>query len=336
MPLAITLHRFGLGNLRPEHRPHEAVGEGMVRVSLKAVALNYRDVLVMRGTYDPGLVLPLIPCSDGAGVIVEVGANVDDLRPGDRVCTHMVPDWQDGPLEPQMRLATLGGPEQGVLSDERALPRGAVVRIPEELAFEHAACLPVAGLAAWRALTEGHACDGRRVLLLGTGGVSMMALKIAKALGARVAVISSSDQKLSRLRAMGAELTVNYRREPWAERVREWSEGGVDIVLETGGERTLNQSIDATRDGGFIALLAAPTPGPLAVNLTEVLIRQIRVHGIFVASRAELDRYVAFVARHRIVPVIDRVFNGLAAARHAFAHLVSGRHLGKVVIGIST
>ena len=255
---------------------------------------------------------------------------------GIEVCTHMVPDWQNGPLEPRMRLATLGGPAQGVLSEERALPRGAVVPIPEELAFEHAACLPVAGLAAWRALTEGLVGHGRRVLLLGTGGVSIMALNIAKALGARVAVTSSSDQKLTRLRAMGAELTVNYRREPWAERVREWSEGGVDVVLETGGECTLNQSIKATRDGGFVALLAAPASGPLAVNLTEVLVRQIRLHGIFVGSRAELDRYVAFVAQHRIAPVIDRVFDGLAAARHGFAHLIAGRHLGKVVIGTST
>src|SRR4029077_1854123 len=137
--------------------------------------------------------------------------------------------------------------------------------------------------------------------------------KIAKALGARVAVISSSDQKLARLRAMGAELTVNYRREPWAERVGEWSEGGVDIVLETGGERTLNQSIDATRDGGFIALLAAPTPGPLAVNLTEVLIRQIRVLCIFCAQRRELDSFVAFLARPRVPPGNGPVFNGLAA-----------------------
>lgn len=331
----MTLHRFGLGNLSPEDRPQEALGKEMVRVSLKAVALNHRDVLVMRGSYGPGLVLPLIPCSDGAGVIVEVGANVRDLRTGDRVCTHMVPDWQDGPLKPQMWLATLGGPEQGVLSEERALPRGAVVPIPAQLAFEHAACLPVAGLAAWRALTEGHTGHGSCVLLIGAGGVSMMGLGIAKALGARVAVISSSDQKLTRARAMGAELTVNNRREPWAERVREWSEGGVDVVLETGGESTLNTSIKATREGGFLALLGAPAPRPPAVNLTEVLVRQIRIHGIFVGSRAELDRYVAFVAQHRIAPVIDHVFDGLAAARHAFAHLVSGRHLGKVVIGIS-
>jgi NADPH:quinone reductase-like Zn-dependent oxidoreductase len=336
MPLAMTLHRFGVGNLCSEHRSPEVIGDAMVRIALQAVALNYRDILVMRGTYGPGLALPLIPCSDGAGIVLDVGADVSDLRPGDHICTHMVPDWQVGPLEPRMRLSTLGGPEQGVLCEERVLPRRAVVPIPEELAFEQAACLPVAGLAAWCALTGGHIQRGSRVLLLGTGGVSMMALTIAKALGARIAVTSSSDEKLARVRALGAELAVNYRKEAWAERVREWSEGGVDIVLEIGGEGTLGQSVRATRDGGYVALLGVLAHCSRVVNLSEILMRQIRLHGIFVGSRAELERYVTFVAAHGIEPVIDRVFNGLATARHAFAHLLTGRHLGKVLIRIST
>jgi NADPH:quinone reductase-like Zn-dependent oxidoreductase len=235
-----------------------------------------------------------------------------------------------------MRLGTLGGPAQGVLCEERVLPQSAVVPISEDLSFEYAACLPVSGLAAWCALIGGRIQPDSRVLLLGTGGVSTMALTIAKAHGARIAVTSSSDEKLARVQALGAEFTVNYRRERWAERVREWSEGGVDIVLEIGGAGTLDQSIRATRDGGYIALLGVLASGLRAVNLGEILMRQIQVQGIFVGSRAELERYVAFVAAHRIEPVIDRIFDGLATARYAFAHLLTGRHLGKILIRTST
>lgn len=335
MPLAMTLHRFGIGNLRPEHRPSEVIDKQMVRVAVKAVALNYRDILVMRGTYGPGLALPLIPCSDGAGIVLDVGVDVDDLRTGDRVCTHMVPDWQDGPLEPRMRLSTLGGPAQGILCEERVLPRSAVTPIPDDLEFEEAACLPVAGLAAWCALNGGDIQRGSRVLLLGTGGVSMMALTIARALGAHIAVTSSSDEKLARVRVLGADLTVNYRKEGWVERVRAWSEGGVDIVVEVGGQGTLDQSIRATRDGGHIALLGVLARGSGAANLSEVLMRQIHLHGIFVGSRAELERFVGFVAAHKIEPVIERIFDGLEAARCAFAHLLAGQHIGKILIRTS-
>jgi len=335
MPLAMTLRRFGIGNLGPEHRPSEVIDKQMVRVAVKAVALNYRDILVMRGTYGPGLALPLIPCSDGAGIVLDVGVDVDDLRTGDRVCTHMVPDWQDGPLEPRMRLTTLGGPAQGILCEERVLPRSAVTPIPDDLEFEEAACLPVAGLAAWCALNGGDIQRGSRVLLLGTGGVSMMALTIARALGAHIAVTSSSDEKLARVRVLGADLAVNYRKEGWVERVRAWSEGGVDIVVEVGGQGTLDQSIRATRDGGHIALLGVLARGSGAANLSEVLMRQIHMHGIFVGSRAELARYVAFVAAHQIEPVIDRIFDGLEEARHAFAHLLAGQHMGKILIRTS-
>jgi NADPH:quinone reductase-like Zn-dependent oxidoreductase len=337
MPLAMTIERFGVGNLRPDYRPPERLGPELVRVAVKAVSLNYRDVLVVRGTYAPGLSVPLIPCSDGAGVVLEVGADVPHLKSGDRVCTHMVPDWQDGPLEPRMRSTTLGGPAQGVLCEERVLPSSAVLRIPETLSFEEAACLPVAGLTAWCGLVRSAEIGpGSRVLLLGTGGISLMALQIAKRLGARVAVTSSSDAKLARAQALGADFTANYRRDQWADMVREWSGGGVDAVLEVGGPGTLEQSMKATRDGGCVVLLGVLAPRGRPADLADIFLRQIRVQGLFVGSRAELGRYLAFVTSNDIHPVIDRVFEGLTAARHAFAHLLTGRHLGKVVIGVST
>ena len=336
MPLAMTLHQFGLGRLRMEHRASEPLGATMVRMAVKAASLNYRDVLVMRGTYGPGVALPLIPGSDSAGVVLEVGQAVTDLQVGERVCSHMVPDWHDGRLEPHMRLTTLGGPADGVLCEERVLPRMAVLPIPETLSLEGAACLPVAGLTAWSALTTGVSIGpGSRVLILGTGGVSMMGLQIAKALGAQVAVTSSSDAKLQRVEAFGADYTVNYRREPWAEKVRQWSEGGVDVVLEVGGSGTFDHSVRATRDGGCIALLGVLAQQACAVNLTEVLMRRIRVQGIFVGSRVEFEHYLRFVATHGMQPVIDRVFEGLATTRQAFAHLLMAQHVGKVVIGLA-
>jgi NADPH:quinone reductase-like Zn-dependent oxidoreductase len=336
MPLAMTIERFGLGNLRPDYRRPERLAPGLVRIAVKAVSLNYRDVLVVRGTYDQGLSVPLIPCSDAAGVVVEVGADVPDLKAGDRVCTHMVPDWQDGPLEPSMRSTTLGGPAQGVLCEERVLSASALLRIPETLSFEEAACLPVAGLTAWSALTQSAAIGpGSHVLLLGTGGISIMGLQIAKRLGARVAVTSSSDSKLARAATLGADFTANYRREQWAEAVREWSGGGVDAVLEVGGPGTLEQSVKATRDGGCVLLIGILAGRGRPADLTEILLRQIRVQGLFVGSRAQFERYLAFAALHDVHPVIDRVFEGLTAARHALVHLGTGRHLGKVVIGVS-
>jgi NADPH:quinone reductase-like Zn-dependent oxidoreductase len=314
----------------------EALGADQVRVAIKAVSLNHRDVLVMRGTYGPGGALPLIPCSDAAGVVTEVGPGAAPLVPGDRVCTHMVPDWHAGRLEPQMRLTTIGGPSPGVLCEERVFPRSAVVLIPDSLSFEEAACLPVAGLAAWSALTtEASIGPGARVLLQGTGGLSLLGLQIAKTLGAEVAIISSSDAKLARVREIGANFTANSRREGWGDLVRRWSNAGVDVVLEVGGGRTLAQSVTATRDGGCIALLGLLDHDVCAVNLPEIFLRRIRVQGIFVGSRAELERYVSFVAANAIKPVIDRVFDGLETARHAFAYLLAGQHIGKIVIRVS-
>ncbi|HEX3294545.1 MAG TPA: NAD(P)-dependent alcohol dehydrogenase [Solirubrobacterales bacterium] len=337
MTLAMSCHRLGLANLRSDVMAPEAIGTDQVRVAIKAVSLNHRDVLVMRGAYGPGLPLPLIPCSDAAGVVTEVGSGAAPLVPGDRVCTHMVPDWQAGRLESQMRLTTLGGPSQGVLCEERVLPRTAVVRIPDSLSFEEAACLPVAGLAAWSALTtETSIGPGTRVLLQGTGGLSLLGLQIAKTLGAEVAVISSSDAKLTRVREMGADFTADSRREGWGELVRRWSDTGVDAVLEVGGGRTFDQSVTATRDGGCIAVLGLRAQDACAVNLPEILLRRIRVQGIFVGSRAELERYVSFVAVNAIKPVIDRAFEGLATARHAFAYLLGGRHMGKIVIRVAS
>ena len=336
MPLVTAIQRFGVAHLRNELRAPEPIGEGLVRVAMKTVSLNHRDVLVLRGTYGTGLTLPLIPCSDGVGIVREIGHGVTGLAPGDRVCTHMVPDWHEGPLEARMRLTTLGGPAQGVLGEERVLPEAALVPMPKTLSFEEGACLPVAGLAAWCALTDaGRLEPGARVLVLGTGGLGTLGLQIAKALGASVAVASSSDDKLGRVRQAGADFTVNYRDRDWGHQVRRWSHGGVDVVLNVGGDTTFEQSVTATRDGGRLALLGVLGHGARPFSLTEVLMRQIHVQGVFVGSRADLLRFIGFVETHALRPLIDRVFEGLSTARQAFAYLLSGRHVGKIVIRVS-
>jgi NADPH:quinone reductase-like Zn-dependent oxidoreductase len=331
----VTLSEFGLGNLRVEERPAERLGKFDVRIAVDTVALNYRDALIVRGRYDTGMALPLIPCSDGAGVVLECGDGVTDFELGQKVCTHMTPEWGDGRFDSRMRLTTLGGPADGVLSEERVLPREAIVPIPEAISTEDAACLPVAGLTAWNALrTVADIKAGDRVLVLGTGGVSLMTLQLAKMLGAQVAITSSSDEKLERVRALGADFTANYLREPWAERVREWSDGGVDLVMEIGGDGTFDQSVFAARDGGCVALLGVLARRGKPVNLTELLLRRIRVEGVFVGSRVELEDLIAFVRDQAFRPTIDREFEGLATTRQAFAHLISGKHVGKVVIRV--
>ncbi len=335
MPQAVVLQRFGIGHLRLEGLEPEPLTAHGVRVAIDTVALNHRDVLVVRGRYGAAVTTPLVPCSDAAGTVVELGGDVDDLSVGQRVCTHMAPAWRVGPLRAEMRASTLGGPAAGVLCEQRVLPRDALVPVPDALSLEQAACLPVAGLTAWSALTGAAGIDrDSRVLLLGTGGVSLMGLQIAKALGARAAVVSASDEKLERVRALGADFTVNYRSEPqWAERVRQWSDGGVDAVLEVGGAATLDRSVRATREGGCVALIGILGRQDTPVDLSEVLMRRIRIEGIFVGSRVELERLLRFAAQHRLDPVIDRRFDALADARRAFAHLLEATHVGKVLIG---
>lgn len=336
MPAAIVLRQFGLGNLRRETLPPETIGEGMVRVAVQAVSLNYRDLLVMRGTYSPGLELPLIPLSDAAGIVTEVSDGAGGLRPGDRVVTHVVPDWQDGPLLPTMRLTTLGGPAPGMLCEERVLPARAVLYLPDGIGFEQAACLPVAGLAAWSALkTEARIGPESSVLLQGTGGLTLMGFAIAKASGARVAVTSSSPEKRACLRELGADLVIDHSRDGWSMQVREWSGGGVDAVLDIGEVPSLDGSIRAVRDGGIVLVLGVFAHRARPADFAEILMRRIRVQGVFLGSRAEFARLIDFIISHQIDPVIDHVCNGLRLARQAIADFAAGGHIGKVVIRVS-
>jgi len=297
-------------------RPDPGPGEVLVRV--RATSLNYRDQAIAQGRYFGSAIKTAgVPLSDGAGVVEAVGAGVKSLAPGDRVAGTFFQGWQDGPP----------------LADYAALPETGVVRLAGSLSFEEAATLPCAGVTAWNALMKGVRPleRGQSVLLIGTGGVSLLALRIAKAAGARVIATSSSDAKLERVRKLGADATINYKSEPqWGAKAAALAGGGIDHVVEVGGLGTLAQSMQAVGFGGEISLI-----GVLSMqgdtNPISLMVKGASLRGIFVGSAAMARELNAFVDAHQLKPVVDRVF-GLADARAAYAYQSSAELFGKVVI----
>ena len=312
-------------------------GAGEVVIRMRAASLNYRDIMVSRGQYGPPARVPLIPLSDGAGEVVEVGAGASRFKVGDRVAGAFMPGWVEGDFSAEKAASALGaGSVDGVLAELVALPESGVVRVPEHLSFEEAATLPCAAVTAWFALFMGGGLKaGETVLLQGTGGVSLFALQFAKSVGARVILTSSSDDKLARARELGADETINYRALPdWDERVWELTGGrGVDYVVEVGGPDTLNKSLRAVRHGGQISLMGVLTGTSGEVNIAAILGKQARVQGVYVGSVAMFEDMNRAITQNTLRPVVDRVFP-FEEAREAFKYLESAQHLGKVVIAI--
>ncbi|HTG33238.1 MAG TPA: NAD(P)-dependent alcohol dehydrogenase [Thermoanaerobaculia bacterium] len=327
---------FGLENLALVERPDPLPGPGQVLVRLRAAALNYRDLLTAEGKYNPKQKLPLIPCSDGAGEVAAVGDGVTRVRPGDRVCTVFAQKWIAGRPTRERLRSTLGGPLDGTLAELAVFDQEGMVKTPDHLTDEEAATLPCAAVTAWSALvTEGGITAGDSVLVQGTGGVSLFALQLAKMLGVRVIATSSRDEKLARVREMGADETINYREVPaWGVRAKELTGGeGVDHVVEVGGAGTLQQSLQAVRFGGTISLIGNLAGTKSELLLTHVFMQKIRVQGILVGDRESFEAMNRAIALHRLRPVIDRVFP-LEEAPAAFAHMAAGDHFGKIVIRI--
>ena len=324
---------FGLDKLQRVERPAPRPGPGQVVVQVHAASLNYRDLLMVRGQYNPRQPLPLVPLSDGAGTVVEVGAGVHTVQVGDRVVGHFVQAWPAGAPTAAMLRDTLGGPHDGALQEQWLLPASGVAKIPDFLTFEQAATLPCAALTAWTALVDhGPLLPGQTVLVQGTGGVSLFALQFAQLAGARVVVTSSSDSKLARAMALGAEHGINYRAVPqWGKAVAAWSAGGVDHVVEVGGAGTLHQSLRAVKPGGHIAVIGVLSGGAAELNITPLLMNAVRMQGVLVGSHASFAAMTAAISHARLVPVIDRVF-AWADAPEALAYLATGQHFGKVVL----
>lgn len=325
---------WGLEHVERGTRPDPEPGRGEVLLKMRASSLNYRDLVVLdRGYGAQTGTLPLVPLSDGVGEVVAIGEDVDRVAIGERVCPMFFPDWIAGDPEPS-RLRSLGGPLDGTMSEYLRLPQHAVSRVPDALDDAQAAALPCAALTAWSALTVlGTTRPGDHVLVQGSGGVSLFALQFALLLGARVTVISSSEEKIERLRAMGACAAVNYRETPeWAKAARETTDGrGFDHVVEVGGERTLPQSLRCVRTGGTISMIGVLSGAGIAGSIGHVVTRALRLQGITVGHRDAFEAMCRAIAQHRIAPVIDRVF-AFDELVDAYRHLHSGRHFGKVCI----
>lgn len=335
---AIALQeQFGLAHLALVERPTPEPGPGQVRVDVKAASINFRDLMMVRGLYNPRQPLPLIPGSDGAGVVSAVGEGVTRVRVGERVAGIFAQRWLAGPAPADVQGSTLGGPLDGMLAEQVVLDAEGVVPIPDGLDFEQAASLPCAAVTAWHAVVEhGRPVPGSRVLLQGTGGVSLFALAFARAAGAEVILTSSSDEKLARARELGAAHTINYRQQPaWGKAVAELTGGqGVDHVVEVGGADTLGQSLQAVAPGGRISVIGVLSGVKTELELTRVLMRGVQLQGIFVGSRAMFEAMNRAIVLHRIRPVIDRVFP-LAETRAALERMAAGAHFGKIVLRVA-
>jgi NADPH:quinone reductase-like Zn-dependent oxidoreductase len=327
---------FGLDKLVPCERPDPQPGPFQVRVRVKATSLNYRDLMMVEGRYNPKQKLPLVPNSDGAGVVDAVGPGVTRVKPGDRVMSLFAQAWLAGEPSRAAQTSTLGGPLDGALGDTMLLHEDGVVPTPPHLSDEEAATLPCAAVTAWSALvTHGGLKAGDTVLLQGTGGVSIFALQIARMMGARVILTSSRDDKLERARALGAHEGINYVTTPdWDKAARALTGGvGVDHVVEVGGAGTLEKSLRSVRVGGTVSIIGVLSGGAGAVPVTPILMGNLRVQGILVGHRQSFEALNRALTLHGVRPVVDRVFP-FTEARAAFEYLKSGAHFGKVVIRV--
>lgn len=331
---AYQIHQFGFDHLHLAKVPDAEPGPGEVLVEVRAVSLNFRDLLVLTGHYNPRLPMPTTPGSDGAGKVLAVGPGVTEFQVGDRVCNCFFENWTDGPLTPVAAKSALGAGGRGVLAEQVVLSARGLVPIPNEVSYADAATFPCAALTAWNALTCTGDIRDKSVVLIGTGGVSIFALQLATAMGARVLLVSRTEEKLARAKRLAPIETVCSSTQPeWADWVLERTDGlGADLVLEVGGAGTLPQSVKATRLAGTIALIGVLT-GRGSFDPTGLIMKAIRLQGIFVGHRAMLQEMIAFIERQSIKPVIDSAYS-FDHAIAAYQRLASGNQFGKIVIEV--
>lgn len=327
----------GIDALQCVDFPDRALGTGEVRMRVRAVSLNYRDLMVAGGNYLVNVDESIVPCSDGAGEVLAVGPGVSRVQVGDRVAGAFFPYWHDGPPAPDKVRHALGGDIDGMLAEEVILHEDALAKIPPSMSFIDASTMPCAGVTAWNAIFESsnNIRPGDTVLLLGTGGVSVLGLQLARAAGLSAIITSSSDDKLQRARELGASHTINYRTHPeWQEEVLRLTGGvGAHVVLEVGGQGTVNRSIASAAMGGSIAVIGGVSGFGGEVNPGSLLASARRLVGIYVGSRTMLDKVMRFAASSALQPVVDRVFP-FEQAREAYRYMASGSHFGKVVIAV--
>ncbi|HEY5701031.1 MAG TPA: NAD(P)-dependent alcohol dehydrogenase [Gammaproteobacteria bacterium] len=324
----------GIDALALSERDEPIPGPGQVLVRIHASSVNYRDLSTIEDPESRGITYPRVPNSDGAGEVLQTGPHVTRFKPGDRVAATFFQRWVDGAITPAAMASALGGSVDGVLAEKVVLNEHGLVKIPAHLSFAEAATLPCAALTAWNSVIEqGNVKSGDTVLLIGTGGVSIMALSFAALLGARVIIISSSDEKLDKAESFGAWQTINYRRTPdWERSVLEMTDGrGVDHTVETGGAGTLEKSIAATRVAGSIGLIGVLTGG--RIDPVMVMRKSIRIQGIYVGNRRMFDDMNRAISHHGWKPVIDQTFD-FAHAKDAYHAMRAAAHFGKLVIEV--
>ncbi len=327
---------FGIDSLSLVEKETPVPAAGQVLVRVHAVSLNYRDLMVVQGVYNPKLAMPRVPCSDGAGEVIGVGPGVTQWKVGDRVASSFFQNWQDGPPANSKTKGALGGDIDGMLSTEVVLGENGLVHIPDHLSYTEAATLPCAAVTAWNALfTATNTQPGYTVLIQGTGGVSIFALQFAKLAGARVLGISSSDEKLERARGLGLDAGMNYKSHPdwekWA--LAETGGEGVDLVVEVGGSGTLPKSIRTVRVGGTVAQIGVLTGVAEAVDVRPILARHVRIHGVYVGSRADFTAMNRAIHQAKLQPVVDKTFPFREAAG-ALRLMASAAHFGKIAIAV--
>jgi NADPH:quinone reductase-like Zn-dependent oxidoreductase len=326
---------FGIDSLELVERPDPQPGPGQVAVRVHAISFNYRDLMMVKGVYNPKLKLPRVPCSDGAGEVVAVGAGVTQWKPGDRVAGIFMQNWTDGPPSPEKVKGALGGDIDGMLAEYVILGENGVVPIPEHLSYQEAATLPCAAVTAWNALCAGDVKPGGTVLIQGTGGVSVFALQFARLKGAKVLGISGSHEKLNRAFDLGLDAGVNYNEVPeWDRWAMEQTGEGVDLIVEVGGLGTLPRSLRALRMGGTIAqvgvLTGAGTTDPLP--LAAILHKQARIRGIYVGSRQDFLDMNRAISLTQLRPVGEDF--PWTHAREVLARMEEASHFGKLVMTI--
>jgi NADPH:quinone reductase-like Zn-dependent oxidoreductase len=323
-----------LDHLEFVEKPTPTPGAGEVLVGVRAISLNFRDLLAIRGQYNPKMRLPRVPCSDGAGEVVAVGEGVSAWKPGDRVAGIFMQNWLDGPLTAIRSRGALGGDVDGMLTAYTVLRETGLVSVPEHLSFQEAATLPCAGVTAWNALKAGNVQPGSTVLIQGTGGVAIFALQLAKLRGARVLGISSSYEKLERAKGLGLDAGLNYRENPdWERWAMDQTGGeGVDLVVEVGGAGTLTRSLKALKIGGTVAQIGVlaesdePFPTPL------VLHKMAKIQGIYVGSRRDFVEMNRAIALAELRPVGEEF--PWTEARAVFERMEEGSHFGKLVLAV--
>jgi NADPH:quinone reductase-like Zn-dependent oxidoreductase len=333
---AWQISSFGIDSLEFVECPTPSAGPGEVLVRVRAISSNYRDLLVVKGQYNPKMKLPRIPCSDGAGEVTAVGEGVTTFKPGDRVAGIFMQNWLDGPPTAAKTRGALGGDIDGMLAEYVVLNDSGLVHLPEHLSFEEAATLPCAAVTAWNALAAGNLRPGATVLIQGTGGVSIFALQFAHLQGVRVLGISSSNAKLERARALGLDAGLNYVENlDWDRWALEQTGGqGVDLVVEVGGLATLPRSLKSIRIGGTIAqvgvLSGSADPAPFPIG--SVLHKQARIQGIYVGSRHDFEQMNKAISLAQLRPVCESL--PWSQAREALARMEKGNHFGKLVLTV--